>query len=199
MKLSSAEIHSKWNRRYTVEGPAWSQRPPNQMLVDHADLLPSTGIALDAAAGVGINSVFLAQRGLHVIALDISETGLSFLKRRAYFDRLSIETAVCDLSQPSLPAECFDLIINFNFLERATFDAYRQALKPGGALVFSTFVQPTPDHPYEPFFLKPDELEMAFHDFHILYSGQGNYFHKRSGTQRFVEHLIARKLVHESE
>lgn len=190
---NSAEIAQKWRARYQREAAEWSQRPPNWLLTEYADLLPTAGLALDAAAGVGINSIFLAQRGMRVVALDIAETALDLLNRRAYLARLPIATAVCDLSHPWLPPNRFDCIINFNFLERATFATYRHALRPGGTLVFSTFVQPTAQHSSEPFFLRPNELQTAFANFTTRHHSQSSYFHQRSGTTRYVEHLIATK------
>ncbi|MGB1250373.1 MAG: class I SAM-dependent methyltransferase [Candidatus Promineifilaceae bacterium] len=188
--MTSAE---KWNHRYQTEGTEWLTRPPTPLLLEQADLLPTSGLALDSGAGVGKNSVFLAQRGLHVIALDISETGLSLLKQRADAEQLTISTAVYDLSIPFLPPDRFDLIINFNFLERATLPAFRSALKSGGILVFSTFVQPTTDHPSKSFFLKPNELKTTFAAFDCLHSSQTSYWHGRSGSTRYVEHFIGRK------
>ena len=191
--INSAETAQRWNKRYQYEGAERVTRAPNRLLTDHANLLPTQGLALDAGAGVGTNSIFLAQRGLHVIALDISETGLQYLNQRRQQQKLPIAPAVSDLAQPWLPADCFDLIINFNFLERATFPFYRRALKQGGVLVFSTFVQPTADDPSKPFFLKSAELITTFYDFTILHHSQNSFFHNRSGTIRHVEHFIAKK------
>ena len=189
--MQTAQI--KWNRRYTTEGAKWSTREPSFLLADYTNILPRKGIALDAGAGVGKNSIFLAQQGLRVIALDISETGLGFLKRRADTTDLPISPAVWNLAQPHLPAAYFDLVINFNFLERATLPAYRHTLKDNGLIIFSTFVQPTPDHPSQPFFLRPNELRDAFAGFEVLHSSQSSYFHQRSGGVRYVEHFIGRK------
>ena len=192
--MDSAEIRSqKWNKRYQVEGADWLLRPPSDLLKHYAKFLPSGGLALDAGAGVGKNSVYLAQRGVRVIALDISEVGLSLLHQRAQQHNLPIAPAVCNLAAPYLPPNTFDLIINFNFLERATLPMFHQSLKRGGVLVFSTFVQPTPDHPSKPFFLKPNELKDTFADFELLHSSQTSYFHKRSQSIRYVEHFIGRK------
>ena len=194
--MDSAEIRSKkWNKRYQVEGTDWLLRPPSSLLTDYANLLPSSGLALDAGAGVGKDSVYLAQRGLRVIALDISEVGLRLLHQRAKQHGLSIAPAVCNLAAPYLPPSTFDLIINFNFLERATLPMFHQSLKLGGILVFSTFVQPTPNHPSKSFFLKPNELKSAFADFELLHSSQTSYFHKRSQSVRYVEHFIGRKVI----
>lgn len=192
-KSASAEISQRWNHRYQQDGADRSTRRPNQLLLDHADLLPSQGLALDAGAGAGKNSLFLARHGLQVISLDISEIGLQFLNQQRCLHALPIAPAVCNLAQPWLPADYFDLIINFRFLERALFPFYRKALKKGGVLVFSTFVQPTAEHPDKPFFLKSAELTTTFHDFTILHHSQNSFLHNRSGTTRHVENLIARK------
>ena len=65
----------RWNKRYAAEGLVWLERSPRALLLNHEHLLPNSGLALDAAAGVAANGLYLAQQGLHVIALDISETG----------------------------------------------------------------------------------------------------------------------------
>lgn len=179
----------KWNTRYGIEGDEWLQRKPRQLLRDFAHLLPPHGIALDAAAGVANNGLFLAQNGLHVIALDFSETALKLAMHRAILYSLPIYAAVYDLSRPFLPDNHFDVILNFRFLERATFIAYRRALKPGGLLFFETFVRTDSNIPNPGYYLNPGELLKVFHDFEILHCLEG----VKQDATRAVAQLIARK------
>ncbi|MCP5101537.1 MAG: class I SAM-dependent methyltransferase [Chloroflexi bacterium] len=183
----------KWNGRYTTDGTHWLSSRPRQLLIDYAHLLPATGLALDAAAGVALHGLFLAKRGLHVIALDISEVGLRLAKEQAEKRGVWLETAVYDLSNPWLPPNSFDVITNFRFLERATFPIYRQALRPGGLLYFETFVKPdTPEeHPH--FFLEAGELHNAFADFHIIHHAINKVKGERTCRMKTVEQLVARK------
>ncbi len=84
----------KWNERYRQEGERWLASKPRDLLIAFADLLPQTGLALDAAAGVSMHGLFLAERGLHVLALDISEVGLRLAKQTATEKGVWLETAV---------------------------------------------------------------------------------------------------------
>ncbi len=104
-----------------------------------------------------------------------------------------LETAVSDLSNPWLPPNKFDVIVNFRFLERATFPVYRQALKPGGLLFFATFVK-TPNETSPPIhFLDPGELRTAFSDMTCIHWQQVQQKTYHSASPRLTEQLIVRK------
>lgn len=182
----------RWNGRYQTEGHYRQQGQPSQLLQKYAHLLPQGSVALDAAAGVGLNSLFLAQRGVQVVALDISEVGLRLLRQQAAELNVGVETAVFDLSHPHFPPNCVDTILNFRFLERAAFAAYRQALRPGGLLFFETFVH-VGDGDTPPYFLAPGELLRAFADFELIHWQETAVRGHRSGRMRPVAQLVARK------
>lgn len=185
----------KWNGRYQQEGDKWQKSRPRQLLIDFADRLPPPGLALDAAAGVCIHGLYLVERGWHVIGLDISEVGLRLAREQAVARQVRLETAVFDLKTPWLPANSFDVILNFRFLERGTFSVYRQALKPGGWLLFETFVRPERDVADPSYFLDPGELAAAFADFEIIHSAQMEIEGQCSGKMKMVEQIVARKPV----
>lgn len=180
---------ARWNARYTAEREEWLERKPRQLLVDFASQLPKRGLALDAAAGVSANGLFLAQRGLHVIALDISETALKLAVNRARALTLPIDAAVYDLTSPWLPEARFDVIINFRFLARETIPIYQQSLKPGGWLFFETFVKTFQDLPHLDYYLDPGELLRAYQDFEILFWRED----LKPDSGRAVAQLVARK------
>lgn len=181
----------KWNGRYQTDGHYRQQGRPSQLLQDFVHLLPKNGVVLDAAAGVGVNALFVVQQGLSVVALDISEVGLRLLRQQAAERDLEVATAVFDLTQPYFPPNCVDAILNFRFLERATFAAYRQALRPGGLLIFETFVDTADDK--TAYFLRPGELHHAFVDFEVIHSLETAVRGHRSGNMRPVAQLVARK------
>ena len=183
----------RWNERYTEDGRNWLENQPRQLLLDYLPVLPKNGLALDAAAGVGTHSLLLAKHGLHVIALDISSVGLRLAKERSEQAGLMLDTAVYDLSHPHFPANSFDVILNFRFLERATFPAYRHALKPGGWLIFETFVQTDTAVSPHNYFLKPGELHHAFADFEIIHYAETAVRGSRSHQMKPVAQLVARK------
>jgi tellurite methyltransferase len=179
----------KWNNRYLEEGEDWLEKSPRQLLLDYAELLPTDGLGLDAAAGVANNGTFLAQRGLKVIALDISETALRLAMERAREKKLPISAAVYDLSSPWLPPDHFDVIVNFRFLERATFPIYRSSLRRGGLLFFETYLQTNPDAVHPEYYLNPGELFRAFQDFDIIHWKEID----APGIKRARAQLVARK------
>lgn len=184
---------ARWNQRYAQDGRHWQGRQPRQLLMQFAHLLPEQGMALDAAAGVALHGLFLAKHGLHVIALDISEVGLRLAQESAKRMELALETAVLDLTNPWLPVNTFDVIVNFRFLERATFPMYRQALKPGGLLFFETFVKTDPRDDYPDHYLNPGELRAAFADFSIIHHEQLAIRGSQLQLVKLTEQLVARK------
>jgi len=188
MTPSDAE---KWNARYAADGETWLDRQPRPLLLEYAHLLPSQGLALDAAAGVANNGTYLARRGLHVIALDISEEGLRLARQRALAECLPLDAAVYDLAYVWLPANTFVLIVNFHFLQRATFAAFRKALKPGGLLIFETFLRMQAGSTSPDYYLKPGELLWAFSGFEIIHSREGAI----PETDKVTAQLVARKPI----
>lgn len=184
---------SRWDERYANEGDEWRNRMPRQLLLDYAYLLPSSGFGLDAASGTAVNGLFLAARGLHVLALDISIVALRIAKQAAQERGLWLDTAVFDLTNPWLPANKFDVILNFRFLERGTFPVYQRALKPGGLLFFETFVKAGKSVVYPHHYLEPGELSSAFTSFEQLHHAMIEVEGSHSKEVRVTEQLIARK------
>jgi SAM-dependent methyltransferase len=71
-----------WDRRWSQALREGAQRPPNaHLLAEAADLRP--GLALDAGAGHGSESLWLAARGWQVTAVDFSAVALDHARSRA--------------------------------------------------------------------------------------------------------------------
>ncbi|MGZ6346568.1 MAG: class I SAM-dependent methyltransferase, partial [Anaerolineales bacterium] len=158
-----------WNARYESDDNVFLRRQPYSLVRSFAGQLPKGGLALEVAAGMSPVGLFLASRGLRVIAMDISEAGLRIAQQRAHKRSLPLNLVVMDLTDPWLPRSGFDVILNFYFLSRPLFECYRQALKPGGWLFFETFSEDNlgrsnPDHT-----LNSGELYSAFQNWDILY------------------------------
>jgi len=183
----------RWDARYQRESNFWLKLEPRQLLTSNAHLLPAEGRALDAACGVAINALFLAQHGLRTFALDISEYALRLAKHRARYLNLVLEAAVTDLSNPWLPADYFDVILNFHFLERATILVYRQALKPGGLIFFDTFSKRRDRNDNPVYYLDHGELKGWFHDFEIIHYAENDLLPSENHSERGLAQLIARK------
>jgi SAM-dependent methyltransferase len=183
----------RWDERYQRERDFWLERKPRQLLTAYAHLLPAEGRALDAACGVAINALFLAQHGLRTFALDISEYALRLAKQRASSYGLPLEAAVIDLSNPWLPAAHFEVIVNFHFLERGTIPVYRQALKSGGLIFFDTFSKRGERNDNPVYYLDPGELIGWFHNFEIIHYAENDLIPSVNHSKRGIAQLIARK------
>lgn len=184
---------NRWDEKYRRESDFWLEMEPRWLLTSFVHLFQKEGRALDAACGVGINAIFLAQHGLRVFGIDISEFALRLANERAQELGFPIETIVADLSKPWLPAEYFDVIINFHFLERATFPVYCQALKPGGLVLFDTFTSRSNTVKSPTYYLQPEELRHSFQDFEIIHYAEEILVSGRSHEERGVAQLVARK------
>jgi len=183
----------RWDERYQQEHDFWLERKPRQLLTSHVHLLPENGYGLDAASGVAINGRFLAERGLRVLALDISEFALRLAIQHTRMEGLSLEAVVQDLSNPWLPEDYFHVILNFHFLERATIPVYRQALVPGGLIFFETYFNLKELEPNNTYYLNPGELYKYFRDFQIIHYSEENLPRGENHPERGQAQLIARK------
>jgi len=132
----------KWNQRFGSEDSLLGERPSPflEREMERIKLLAPGLTALDIASGEGRNSIFLAQHGFRVTALDISDVGIAKGIRRAEEAGVKVEFRLADLDGYRIE-ERFDLIINFNFLLRALIPQEVGALTPGGLLVFDTILE----------------------------------------------------------
>jgi SAM-dependent methyltransferase len=71
----SGHVDSKqWDERYSATGFVWATGPNQFVAAELADLPP--GRAIDLAAGEGRNTIWLAEHGWRVTAVDFSRVGL---------------------------------------------------------------------------------------------------------------------------
>jgi 2-polyprenyl-3-methyl-5-hydroxy-6-metoxy-1,4-benzoquinol methylase len=154
-----------------------------------------TGSALDVACGKGWNTVYLAERGFEVTGLDISSVALEEARRRARAKSLPVVFEQADLEKIQLPHARYDLIINFNYLQRSLVPQLRSALKTGGHVVFETYLidQKEIGHPTNPdYLLAHNELLDLFASFRVLCYREGKFV--ENGKIAFRAGLLARKV-----
>lgn len=154
------------------------------------------GRALDVAAGLGRNALFLAQRGWRVDAIDISPTALREAARRARARKLRVRWIVADLDRYPLARARYDLVVNTFFLKRRLFPRLMAAVRPGGLLVVEThLVSPQPPagaaRERRAHRLRPGELRRRFGTWEVLELEEG-YFTER-GQGRWLGRIVARR------
>jgi len=184
------DLRSKWESRYQDAAPG----APQPSVIEMLPLLPR-GIALDVAAGTGRNSLALARAGIRVFAADFADTAMRALQQLATDENLPITALVADLEHdlPFRP-QAFDIIINVSFLERALVPHLKSALRPGGLLLFDTFLtdQAAIGHPHDPrFLLTHYELYGLLADMELLRYREGLVVHE-DGKREWRAMALAR-------
>ena len=149
-----------------------------QFVLQQESWSASPGTALDIACGRGRNALFLAERGWAVEAIDISDVALQETKKRAEGKGLSLSVRQADLDYCELAEAAYDLVINFDFLQRSLIGKIKKAVKVCGYVIFETFLidQQVLGHPKNPeYLLRHNELLGWFRDFRVLYYREGMF------------------------
>ena len=163
-----------WNEIYQVEGgvspPApWNIGAPQPEFAALQERGEIRGAVLDAGCGVGVTSVWLAERGHEVVGLDLSAVAVERARRLAAERGVSAQFAAADLSEFAGFDERFDTAVDsavFHSMPIALREPYmrrlRAALRPGArfyALVFAA--EAFPRHEFGPRAFTESELREA--------------------------------------
>ena len=126
----------KWNEKYKNNKRLLEKRPQSKKLTDIIKFVKGN-LALDIASGIGRNSIFLAQNGFEVKALDISSVALEELNKHNY---KNIKTKQIDLEDYCPRENSYDLIVMTNYLDRDLIPKLYKALKKDGILFIETYM-----------------------------------------------------------
>lgn len=129
---------------------------------------------LDLACGSGRHARHFAARGCRVLAVDRDDAALASLSGVT-----GVVTRAADLEGDTWPfaPSSFDAIVVANYLHRPLFGPILAALRPGGVLVYETFMVGNerfgrPSNPH--FLLRPGELlEMVRGQLEVVAFEQG--------------------------
>lgn len=162
-----ADPTEHWEERYAGEGPIWSGRVNEQLAAVATGLPP--GNALDLGSGEGADAIWLATRGWHVTAVDISATALRRGGQAAAGQDVAtdrIDWIEADLATWE-PVERYDLVAasflhsRLEFPRTAVLRRAAGAVVEGGHLLLITHAAPPPwaegldEHTHH--FVTPDE------------------------------------------
>jgi 2-polyprenyl-3-methyl-5-hydroxy-6-metoxy-1,4-benzoquinol methylase len=114
---------------------------PNTWFQWHAAVVKSGARILDLACGSGTHAIAAAQRGAHVVAVDIDPERLEAAQKEAEKAGVTVEWMQADLTKDPLPDGQFDVVMIFNFLDRARMPHFLEAVKPGGYFMSETFLE----------------------------------------------------------
>lgn len=139
--------------------------------------------ALDLAAGHGRHARFLRAGGWSVTAIDRDAEALAQFPAGIRTECLDLETE----AGWDPRGQTWDLIVVTRYLHRPLFPAIRQALAPGGCLIYETFMQGHEQYgrPQRPeFLLRAGELLQQFADWYVVAFEQGLKSHPSQVIQR---------------
>ncbi|MDA7745721.1 tellurite resistance protein [Psychromonas sp.] len=170
-----------------------------QLLQEHFHLFkPEQGTILDLACGVGQNGLYLKDNDLAVMFADVQQQHLSNLA--ALPNSATTETWCADFESESqldaikLSAMQLQGVIVFRYLHRPLFEHIKQAIKPGGILIYETFTELNKQfgRPHrEQFLLKTGELKSIFKDWQEIYYFEGI----KHDPDRAIAQIVCKKPV----
>lgn len=138
--------------------PAPERGTPSPWVCRFAAVLTPGARVLDLACGSGRHAHWLAGRGYAVHAVDRDAAALATLDGVP-----GVRTQALDLEGARWPleGESFDAVVVTNYLYRAHFEALLALVRPGGVLIYETFMLGNarfgkPSNP--DFLLQPGEL-----------------------------------------
>ncbi|WP_018131517.1 methyltransferase domain-containing protein [Effusibacillus pohliae] len=158
-------------------------KEPNRLATRFPDLVPENERSgkklVDLGAGEGRDSVFLAEQGFAVLAVDIAPAGLDKARRLADERNVRIETLEADVNDLILP-ELVDVLYSIGTLQyiepqnrQRQFRHFKQRTAPGGLHVLFAFVehpdvQPAPDWGQNEYLYARDELQSYYRDWETV-------------------------------
>lgn len=137
------KLQAFWDQRYATEEFAYGTAP-NDFLVQMRSRIVDHGRVLCLADGEGRNGVWLAQQGLLVTSVDVSERGLRKARDLARRAGVTIDTVTRELTHYELDRAAWNAIVSI-FLHlppkarRALHARCLAALEPGGVFIYEAY------------------------------------------------------------
>ncbi len=137
------QLKSFWDSRYKGAEYAYGTEP-NDYLVSQMGLIPKGGRVLCLADGEGRNSVFLAEQGFQVTAVELSHEGIEKAKRLAEQRGVTVTFIEADVNSVEIKMAAWDGIVSiFLHLPRKLRQVLHQrivsGLAPGGVYIYEAY------------------------------------------------------------
>jgi len=139
----------RWNNFFAnlkADHPLSTQLPAESLVTYLRDNKIKAGNALDIGCGNGRDSIFLAQHGFRVDALDISDEAVTLTSRNAKEKGVTVQAHRCALFDFDVEAASYDLVHDSGLLHHLFphrrpqyIDYVSRALKTGGFLSLVLF------------------------------------------------------------
>jgi tellurite methyltransferase len=149
----------RWNTRYSSRVNI-DVGGPHPFLREHLALL-AKGRVLELAMGEGHNAIFLAQQSFSVTGVDISDVAVARARHLSQAAGVIIDAHRMDLRTATLPANTYDVVVCFYYLQRDLLPQIVNTLRIGGLVIYETYTvdQARYGPPTNPaHLLRPNEL-----------------------------------------
>lgn len=154
----------RWDTRWADSQPSGPEPPDALVAAGLLDELATSGRALDVACGRGGQTVWAAERGLDVIAIDVSQRAVDLTRDAARLGGVEsrVEVRRVDLDG-GLPGDATGLVLVVcqRFRDPRLYRPLVESLDAGGLAVVTVLSRDGAAEP-GPFHAPPDELTDAF-------------------------------------
>jgi cyclopropane fatty-acyl-phospholipid synthase-like methyltransferase len=141
---------ARWSARYRDAGEDYLFGvEPNHFLARRVELFTGSSKVLSIADGEGRNSVWLAEQGLDVTAVEISQVAVTKARKLAAARGVEVKFEIADIQDPDWPPQFmrnrFDWVIGIfiqftNANDRPQqFAAMKSATRPGGRILLQGY------------------------------------------------------------
>jgi len=190
----SEDEKNNWEKRYSGDGNE-PRQTPSALLTEWLDDRPP-GRALDLACGTGRNSLFLAEKGYDVTAIDISPRAIKLAEHIAREKGLKINWIVADLDNYAIQGRYDLIVISFFSVNKNMVPPIINALKSGGILLYENHMLSPSSAEDEArkhrFHLKPGELGQLFKGLKVIRSEE-RQVDGEGGQPSYLASLVAEK------
>ncbi len=176
---------------------------PSPFFMRFGEQIP-LGRVLDLACGSGRHAIHLAKRGYEVVGIDRNHEALAGLSKTAKDEDLPhLTTQELDLERdstdpPPLGDHEYTGVLVFYYLYRPIFSNIIKALKPGGLLIYETFLIDNHhqfQHPRrKEFCLEHNELLQLARGLRVIYYEEGPHSDYPGQQPTYTARLVAQKV-----
>ena len=169
------------------------------LLNDYVHLFkPGQGTVLDLASGQGQNGLAIQQCGIDVMYADIQQDHLTQLHTLQNIPHENLWQADFESEQTTDRSKLAQLhlqgVIVFRYLHRPLFKYIKQAVKPGGIVIYETFT--TANRQFgrpnrSDFLLEKNELKTIFKEWDILFYFEGI----KNNPDRAIAQIVCKKPI----
>ena len=181
----------RWNAKFDTQR---EMGDPSPWVAEMYTMSPGPR-ALDLAAGLGRNAVFLARQGLEVLAMDLADKAMDSLKAHKLSNIFPVQA---DLDTFPLRQTSFDLVVCCHFLDRRLFPYIQECLRPGGIMLYESAMesdQPAVNQPgNRDYLFRTNELLHTFLSMRIIsYEEKVVQGAQENGQKRVLARIAAQK------